>query len=69
MSTIAAIVKAAESLGPEDFVKLRTALDRLEEQLWDRELGKVTVKHRQEKLTDATIDRLVLKRRYRGRRP
>jgi hypothetical protein len=69
MSTVAAIVKAAEGLGPEDFVKLRTALDRVEERLWDRELGQVTAKHRKEKLTDATIDRLVLKRRYRDRRP
>jgi hypothetical protein len=69
MSTVAAIVKAAESLNPKDFVKLRTALDRIEERLWDRELSQVTAKHRQEKLTDATIDGLVLKRRYRGRRP
>jgi hypothetical protein len=66
LSTIAEIVKAAEGLGSEDFVKLRTALDRVEEKLWDRELNRVSVKHRKSKLTDAKIDELVLKRRHRG---
>jgi hypothetical protein len=69
VATIAEIIKAAERLEAEDFLKLRTALDRVEERLWDRELGQVTVKHRKGKLTDAKIDELVLKRRYRGRRP
>ncbi len=68
MSTVGEIIKAAESLAPEEFLKLRTGLDRVEENLWDRELGRVTAKHRKEKLTDAKIDELVLKRRYRGRR-
>lgn len=69
MSTVAEIIKAVERLDPEDFLKLRSALDRVEERLWDRELGRVTEKHRKEKLTDAQIDELVLKRRSRGRRP
>ena len=69
MSTVAEIVKAAQCLGAEEFLKLRTALDRVEERLWDRQLGRVTAKHRKEKLTDAKIDELVLKRRYRGERP
>jgi hypothetical protein len=69
MSTIAEILKAVERLGPEDFLKLRTALERVEERLWDQELGRVTAKHRKAKLTDAKIDELVLKRRYKGRRP
>jgi len=69
MSTVAEIMKAVERLDPEDFLKLRSALDRVEETLWDRELGRVTAKHRKGKLTDAKIDELVLKRRYRGRRP
>jgi hypothetical protein len=69
MSPVAEIVKAAQCLGPEEFLKLRTALDRVEERLWDRELGRVTAKHRKAKLTDAKIDELVLKRRYKGRRP
>lgn len=69
MSTIAEIIKAVERLRPEEFLKLRTALDRVEERLWDRELGQVTAKHRKGNLTDAKIDQLVLKRRYRGRQP
>jgi hypothetical protein len=69
MSTVAEIMKAVERLAPEDFLKLRSALDRVEENLWDREPDRVTAKHRKEKLTDAKIDELVLKRRYRGRRP
>ncbi|HEV2946784.1 MAG TPA: hypothetical protein VGX70_05375 [Gemmataceae bacterium] len=68
MSSVAEIMKAVERLDPEDFLRLRNALDRVEENLWDRELGHVTAKHRKEKLTDAKIDELVLKRRYRGRR-
>jgi len=69
MSTIVEILKAVERLGPEEFLKLRTALDRVEEKLWDQELGRVTAKHRKGNLTDAKIDALVLKRRYRGRQP
>ena len=68
MSTITEIVEAAERLRPEEFVKLRTALDQREEELWVRESAKVSSKHRQEKLTDAKIDALVLKRRYQGRK-
>jgi hypothetical protein len=69
MGTVVEIIRAAERLGPEDFLKLRTALDRVEERLWDQELGRVTAKHRKSALTDAKIDELVLKRRYRGRQP
>ena len=68
MSTLAEIIKTVESLGPDEFLELRTALDRVEERLWDRELGLVTTKHRKEKLTDAKIDELVLQRRYQRRR-
>jgi hypothetical protein len=67
MSTVAEIIKAAEGLEADEFLKLRTAVDRMEERLWDQELGRVTAKHRKGKLTDAKIDALVLKRRYRGR--
>ena len=58
----------AEGLDPEEFLKLRTALDHVEEQLWDQELDRVSAKHRNAKLTDAKIDELVLKRRYKGRK-
>jgi hypothetical protein len=68
MSTVAEIIRAVERLAPEDYLKLRSALDRFEERLWDRELGRVTAKHRKQKLTDAQIDELVLKRRYGARR-
>jgi hypothetical protein len=69
MSTVAEIIKAVEGLDPEEFLKLRTALDRVEEKLWGRELERVTARHRKVKLTDAKIDALVMKGRYRGRRP
>jgi hypothetical protein len=69
MSTVAEIVKAVEQLDPDDFLKLRTELDRVEEGLWQRELARATARHRKGKLTDAKIDQLVLKRRYRARRP
>ena len=69
MSTIAEIIKAAERLDPDEFLKLRTSLDRVEERLWAQELGRAGIRHRKGKLTDAKIDELVLKRRYKGRRP
>jgi len=68
MSTITEIVAAAQRLRPEEFVQLRTALDQVEEELWIRESAKVSSKHRQEKLADAKIDALVIKRRYQGRK-
>jgi hypothetical protein len=69
MSTVAEILKAAQGLEPEDFLKLRTALDGAEERLWEREFDRVTAKHRKGKLTDAKIDELAIKRRHGGRRP
>jgi hypothetical protein len=69
MSTVVEIVKAVEQLDPDEFRTLRNALDRFEEKLWARELGRATAKNRRRKLTDAKIDEFVLKRRYRGRRP
>jgi hypothetical protein len=64
MSTVAEIIKAAEALDSEDLVKLRTAIDRIGVELWDRELGRVSAKHLARNLTDAEIDELVLRRRY-----
>ncbi len=69
MPTVAEIVKAVEQLDADEFLTLRGALDRVEEKLWARELGRATAKHRRAKLTDAKIDELVLKRRYLDRRP
>jgi hypothetical protein len=69
MSTVGEIIKAVERLAPDDFLKLRTALDRVEERLWNRELARVTTKNRKRNLTDARIDELVLNRRHRSRQP
>ena len=68
MSGIAKIMKAVQRLNPVDFLKLRTALDRVEEKLWDRELGRFSANHRKANLTDAGINELVQSRRYKGRR-
>lgn len=67
MSTIREIVTAAEGLGTDEFLKLRTQLDRVEERIWKQESEAVSAKHRKTKLTDAKIDELVMKRRHRGR--
>lgn len=67
MSTLAQIIKAAEGLPPGEFLRLRQALDQVEEGLWQRELARVAAKQRKGNLTDAKIDELVLKRRSRGR--
>jgi hypothetical protein len=67
MSTLSEIIKAAERLDVDEFLQLRTALDRLEERHWNEELDRATARHRKKKLTDAKIDELVLRRRYRGR--
>lgn len=69
MSTIGEIVKAVERLDIEDFLKLRSVLDRVEEKLWARELDRATARHRRRKLTDSQIDELVLRRRQRARQP
>jgi hypothetical protein len=69
MSTVGEIVKAVERLDADDFLKLRGFLDRVEEKLWARELDRATARHRRGKLTDAKIDRLVLRRRQRARQP
>jgi len=68
MSTIAEIIQAAEHLDSDDFIKLREALDEVEEKIWDDELARVSAKHRKRKLTDDKIDELVLRRRYNFQR-
>jgi hypothetical protein len=68
MTPIEGIVRAVERLGPADFLRLRTALDKVEEKLWHRELARAAVRHRKRNLTDAKIDALIEKRRSKGRR-
>ena len=67
MATVGDIVTAAGQLNPDDFVLLRTELDRLEERFWDSELAQASSEMDQAGLTDAEIDRLVLRRRREGR--
>jgi len=69
MTPIEKIVKEVERLGASDFLKLRSALDKVEEKLWDRDLKRATAKYRKRNLTDAKIDELVARRRRKGRRP
>ncbi|HVS39364.1 MAG TPA: hypothetical protein VMS17_27650 [Gemmataceae bacterium] len=63
MATVADLIKAAQGLGADDFLKLQTALERVEERLWDGELRRASARQRKEKLTDAVIDDLAPKRR------
>jgi hypothetical protein len=68
MSTVEEIVQAVSNLDSAQFVKLRKKLDRLEAQIWQRELAQTTQKMAKAKLTDEDIDRLVLRRRHENRR-
>ncbi len=68
MKKVDDIVAAAERLDARDFVRLRQKLDQLEKKRWQTELSRATKEFRAAKLTDAKIDKLVLKRRYEGRR-
>jgi hypothetical protein len=68
MSTVAEIVAAAAQLDQDQFLTLRQELDRLERELWDKELGRVTEELERASVTDEDIDRLVLERRRRESR-
>ncbi len=67
MSSVDEILTAAASLNPDQFVVLREELDRIEEQLWQKELTKTTAELRDAKITDEEIDRFVMRRRREGR--
>ena len=67
MSSVREILSAIEKLSPDDFVKLQARMDRIAEQIWQKEHKRLSRKFRQEGLTDDDIDRFVLRRRYRGR--
>jgi len=67
MSTVDDIVSAAGRLDPDEFVLLRTELDRLEERLWDAELAETSAEMDRANLTDDEIDQMVLRRRREGR--
>jgi len=69
MTSVREILSAIEKLPTDDFLKLQARMDRIAERIWEREHRRVTSRFRKAKLTDDDIDRLVLRRRYQGRRP
>jgi hypothetical protein len=68
MSTVDEIVVAASRLDPAEFLQLRQKLDDLEKQLWEAERVKTAEEMERANITDETIDQLVMRRRYEGRR-
>jgi hypothetical protein len=69
MSSVKEIVSAIEKLSPTEFDKLQARMDRIAERIWQKEHRAATSRFRKTGLTDDDIDRFVLRRRYRGRRP
>ncbi len=67
MTTISEIVTAVSRLSPEEFLKLRQELDRLEQQHWEAELERTTEEMKQANVTDDDLDRLVLRHRRESR--
>jgi hypothetical protein len=63
MATVDEIVAAAEHLRPEELLRLRKKLDRLEKQLWIVESRKAGKDMRAAGVTDRDIDRMVMRRR------
>jgi len=68
MATVEDIVAAARRLRPADLLRLKRSLDRLEQQIWKKELAKTTAQMQRRNITDAMIDQKVLKRRRENRR-
>jgi hypothetical protein len=67
MTTVTDIVTAVSSLSPDDFLKLRQELERLEEGLWESELRKTTEDLKARNVGDDELDQLVLRRRRESR--
>lgn len=68
MTTLEEIVASAEQLPLKQFLELRKKLDRLEEKLWNAESRAAAAELEATGLTDAEIDRRVLRRRRESRR-
>jgi hypothetical protein len=68
METVDEILAAASKLSPEQLVRLRRKLDRLEKKVWEVELERTTEELKQANVTEEDIDRLVLRRRRESRR-
>ena len=68
MVTVDEIVAAAEKLKPDQFLRLRSRLDRLEEGLWEAESVRAGKELEAAGVTDHDIDRMIMRRRREGRR-
>jgi hypothetical protein len=68
MVTVDEIVAAAKALGPDQFLRLRRRLDRLEQQRWKAESVRAGRELEAAGVTDEDIDRMVMRRRREGRR-
>ena len=68
MSTVKEIVAAARHLRADQLLQLRRQLDRLEKELWAKELARTSNALKRRKISDETIDRLVMRRRRENRR-
>ena len=67
MSTVDEIVAAAERLQPDELLRLRKRLDRLEKKLWMVESQKAGKELKAAGVTDRDIDRMVMRRRRESR--
>ncbi len=67
MKTVDEIVAAAAKLSPEQLVRLRRKLDRLEKKVWEAELERTTEELKKAHVTEEEIDRLVMRRRRESR--
>jgi hypothetical protein len=67
MNLIDEIVTAAAKLDSAQFLRLRRKLDRLEQELWNKELARTSAEMKKKHITDDVIARLVLRRRREGR--
>jgi predicted ATPase len=68
MATVDEIVAAAEKLKPDQFLRLRRRLDGLEERRWKAESVRASQELNAAGVTDADIDRMIMRRRREGRR-
>ena len=63
MATVDEIIAAAERLRPDELLRLRKRLDRIEQQLWSVESQKTAKEMKAAGVTDRDIDRMVMRRR------
>jgi hypothetical protein len=68
MKTVEEIVAAVEKLNPDQFVRFRQKLERLEEKIWKAELKRTTAEMKRTGITDSVINQIVMRRRKPSRR-